>query len=275
LVPLHTWLPDAHAQAPSGISAMLSGIVIGAALIALVRVLAALGPAGSSWGGVLMAMAVINMLTGNLLALRQTHVKRLLAYSSVAQMGYVALGLGIALSTGAPAPAAGALFHLGAHAVSKGLAFLAAGALICAAPPGAPPGAPLTTADLGGAARRYPFAGFALSVAVLSLGGLPPFAGFMSKWQIFAGAASTGMPAAIALVAFAATNSVLSLAYYAPLVNALYRREASETVRRGGPMPAAMTAVLVVLTAAVIALGVWPGLTGWFTGAAGAAILRR
>jgi hypothetical protein len=58
-------------------------------------------------------------------------------------------------------------------------------------------------------------------------------------------------------------------------VNALYRREASETVRRGGPMPAAMTAVLVVLTAAVIALGVWPGLTGWFTGAAGAAILRR
>jgi formate hydrogenlyase subunit 3/multisubunit Na+/H+ antiporter MnhD subunit len=249
---------------------MLSGIVIGAALIALVRVLSALGPAGSSWGGVLMAIAAISMLTGNLLALRQTHVKRLLAYSSVAQMGYVALGLGIALSTGAPAPAAGALFHLSTHALSKGMAFLAVGALICVTRPGAP----LTTGDLGGAARRYPLAGFALSVAVLSLGGLPPFAGFMSKWQIFAGAASTGVPAAIALVGFAAANSVLTLAYYTPLVNALYRREASETMRHGGPMPAAMTAVLVVLTAAVIALGVWPGLIGWLTGAAGAAILR-
>jgi len=270
LVPLHTWLPDAHAQAPSGISAMLSGIVIGTALVALLRVLAALGPAGSSWGAVLMGIATLNLLAGNLLALRQTQVKRLLAYSSISQMGYVALGLGIAVYAGAPAPASGALFHLAAHALMKGLAFLAAGALIYVARPGAA----LTIADLHGAARRYPLAGFALSVSMLGLGGLPPLAGFMSKWQIFAGAASTRLPVAVALVVFAAANSVLSLAYYAPLVNAVYRREESEVMRGGRPMPAVMTAVLLALAGGVIALGVWPGLVRWLTDPAGSALLR-
>jgi len=270
LVPMHTWLPDAHAQAPSGISAMLSGVVISAALIALLRVLAALGSPGSSWGVVLMAIAAFNLLAGNLLALRQTHVKRLLAYSSISQMGYVALGLGIAVYAGAPAPASGALFHLAAHGLMKGLAFLAVGALIYVSRPAVA----LTIADLHGAARRYPLAGFALSVALLGLGGLPPLAGFMSKWQIFAGAASTRLPAALALVVFAAANSVLSLAYYAPLVNVVYRREESEIMRAGRPMPVLMTAVLVALSCAVIALGVWPALVGWVTDPAGAAILR-
>lgn len=270
LVPLHTWLPDAHAQAPSGISAMLSGIVIGAALVALLRVLAALGPAGASWGAVLMGSAAFNLLAGNLLALRQTQVKRLLAYSSVSQMGYVVLGLGVAVYAGAPAPASGALFHLATHALMKGLAFLAAGALIYVARPAAA----LTIADLNGAARRYPSAAFALSVAMLGLAGLPPLAGFMSKWQIFAGAASTQRPVAIGLVVFAAANSVLSLAYYAPLVNAVYRLEESEIVRGGRAMPAVMTVVLLALAGGVIALGVWPGLARWLTDPAGLAILR-
>jgi len=270
VVPLHTWLPDAHAQAPSGISAMLSGIVIGAALVALLRVLVALGPAGASWGAVLMGIAAFNLLAGNLLALRQTQVKRLLAYSSVSQMGYVVLGLGVAVYAGAPAAASGALFHLTTHALMKGLAFLATGALIYSARPGAA----LTVADLNGAARRYPLAGFALSVAMLGLAGLPPLAGFMSKWQIFAGVAATREPAAIALVVFAAANSVLSLAYYAPLVNAVYRCEASDVMRDGRAMPAAMTAALVALGVGVIALGVWPGLVRWLTDPAGSAILR-
>jgi formate hydrogenlyase subunit 3/multisubunit Na+/H+ antiporter MnhD subunit len=89
LVPMHTWLPDAHSQAPSGISAMLSGVVIEAGLIALLRVLAGLGGLAISWGVVLMLFGALNMTVGNLMALRQKQVKRLLAYSSLSHVGYM------------------------------------------------------------------------------------------------------------------------------------------------------------------------------------------
>ena len=94
LVPLHTWLPDAHSQAPSGISAMLSGVVIEIGLIAMLRALAVLTGFALSWGILLMAFGALNMLYGNLLALRQTVVKRMLAYSSLSHIGYILLGLG-------------------------------------------------------------------------------------------------------------------------------------------------------------------------------------
>ena len=99
-VPLHTWLPDAHSQAPSGISAMLSGVVIEAGLVAMLRVLAALYAASSAWYLLLIGFGVLNMLVGNLMALRQKQVKRLLAYSSLAHVGYMLLGLGITFYTG-------------------------------------------------------------------------------------------------------------------------------------------------------------------------------
>jgi formate hydrogenlyase subunit 3/multisubunit Na+/H+ antiporter MnhD subunit len=100
LVPLHTWLPDAHSQAPSGISAMLSGVVIEIGLIAMLRALAVLSGSTHSWGILLMAFGALNILYGNLLALRQTVVKRMLAYSSLSHVGYMLLGLGIALYSG-------------------------------------------------------------------------------------------------------------------------------------------------------------------------------
>ena len=101
LVPLHTWLPDAHSQAPSGISAMLSGVVIEAGLIALLRALCRAGRGRPRPGAILlMGFGALNMLYGNLLALRQTQVKRLLAFSSLSHVGYMLLGLGIALLRG-------------------------------------------------------------------------------------------------------------------------------------------------------------------------------
>ena len=130
LVPLHTWLPDAHSQAPSGISAMLSGVVIEIGLIAMLRALAVLTGFALSWGILLMAFGALNILYGNLLALRQTLVKRLLAYSSLSHIGYILLGLGIALYSGIELGAQGAFFHLFNHMLMKGLAFLAVGALM-------------------------------------------------------------------------------------------------------------------------------------------------
>jgi proton-translocating NADH-quinone oxidoreductase chain N len=273
LVPLHTWLPDAHSQAPSGISAMLSGVVIEAGLIAMMRALGALFSVSLSWPVLLICFGSINMIVGNLMALRQTQVKRLLAYSSVTQVGYMLLGLGITFYSGNAAGAQGSLFHLFNHALMKGLAFLSAGALLYTLHIRAGDHEPLTIPDLAGASRRYPMVAFSLSIAVLALGGLPPLAGFMSKWQIFvAGFQTKDLWIELAVI-FAALNSVLSLAYYAPLVNAMYRLEASPRVRQGKRLPLAMSLPLVVLGLAVIVIGFWPSLMNWLTVPAGQVIL--
>ena len=267
LVPMHTWLPDAHSQAPSGISAMLSGIVIEAGLVAMLRALSVTGMS-VTWGVVLMVFGAVNILYGNLLALRQTKVKRLLAFSSLSHVGYMLLGLGIALQSGQALGAQGAFFHLFNHMLMKGLAFLAVGALMY--------GLFLTKAvqgshkaieisDLAGAAKRYPLAALALGIAVLGLGGLPPLAGFMSKWQIFVAGFATQNVWIMALVIFAALNSVLSLGYYAPLVNVMYREKPSALVLAGQRIPFVMQFSLVIILTLVLVLGFMPGLMDWIT----------
>lgn len=273
LVPLHTWLPDAHAQAPSGISAMLSGVVIEAGLIALLRAMGALAGVTLSWAILLLIFAAINMLLGNLMALRQTQVKRLLAYSSLSHTGYMLLGLGVAVYIGEMAGAQGGLFHLFSHALMKGLAFLAAGILLYTLHTAAGQHKPLLINDLNGAARRYPLVAFSLSLALLGLAGLPPLVGFMSKWQIFMAGVGSAEPLVIGLVVFAAFNSVLSLGYYAPLINAMYRREQSPAVIAGKATPAGMLAPVLLLAMAVIFFGVWPGAVDWLTGSAGSALM--
>jgi proton-translocating NADH-quinone oxidoreductase chain N len=269
LVPLHTWLPDAHSQAPSGVSALLSGVVIETGLVALLRVSAALtssagsagsAPAVSAWGPILLGFGAVNMLVGNLMALRQVQVKRLLAYSSLSHIGYMLVGFGAALTFQTVNGAQGGFFHLLTHALMKGLAFLSAGSLLFSLHTANGDHTPLLLSDLAGAARRYPLAAFTFSLAVLGLGGLPPLAGFMSKWQIFLAGFQTGSGWVMALVVFAALNSTLSLAYYAPIVNLLYRREPGLAVKQGKPLPFTMALPLLLLAAAVLLLGVWPAL---------------
>jgi proton-translocating NADH-quinone oxidoreductase chain N len=267
IVPLHTWLPDAHSQAPSGISAMLSGIVIEAGLIAMLRALSVTGMS-VTWGVVLMVFGAVNILYGNLLALRQTKVKRLLAFSSLSHIGYMLLGLGIALQSGLALGAQGAFFHLFNHMLMKGLAFLAVGALMYAlfltsGVQGSHKA--LDISDLAGAAKSYPLAALALSIAVLGLGGLPPLAGFMSKWQIFVAGFDTKNIWIMALVVFAALNSVLSLAYYAPLVNVMYREKPSALMQTGKRLPFVMQLSLAILLTLVVVLGFMPGLMNWLT----------
>ncbi len=273
LVPLHTWLPDAHSQAPSGISAMLSGVVIEAGLVALIRALGALNAVTVNWGWLLIGFAAINMLIGNLMALRQTQVKRLLAYSSLSHMGYILLGIGFGVAAGSQFGAAGGFFHVLTHAMMKGLAFLAAGAFLFCLHQANGNHDPLILDDLNGASRKYPLAALSFSVAVLGLGGLPPLAGFMSKWQIFVGGFQTQDGIMMALVVFAGLNSVLSLAYYAPMVNRLYRRESSAMVNAGQRIPALMVLPLVLLTLGIVVLGFWPSLVNWITGPAAQSLL--
>jgi formate hydrogenlyase subunit 3/multisubunit Na+/H+ antiporter MnhD subunit len=221
-----------------------------------------------------MGFAALNLVVGNLLALGQTQVKRLLAFSSVSQVGYMLLGFGVAVHAGVPAGAEGGAFHLVTHALMKGLAFLGAGALLHAMARTGEDRRGLEIRDLAGAARRYPIVAAALSVAVLGLGGLPPLAGFMSKWQILAAGIGAGGPVASGLVVFAAFNTVLSLAYYAPIVNALYRQAPSPAVLEGRAIPLTMVVPLVALSLAVLVIGVWPGAVRWLVAPAGAAVVR-
>ncbi len=258
LVPLHTWLPDAHSQAPSGVSAMLSGVVIEAGMVAILRSLSVMGKIDVNWGAILIGFGCLNILVGNLMALRQTQVKRLLAYSSLAHVGYMLLGFGFAMAFGQLNGATGGFFHLITHSLMKGLAFLAAGALMFALYISKQQHVALTLTDLNGASGKYPVVTFVFSAALLALGGLPPLAGFMSKWQILVAGAETKNTVMIIVVIFAALNSILSLGYYAPLVNRMYRREPSEAVQNGNPVPALMVIPLIILTIAIVVIGVWP-----------------
>ena len=274
LVPMHTWLPDAHSQAPSGISAMLSGVVIAAGLVALLRSMGVMAYNGMAWGPIMLGFGVLNMVVGNLMALRQTVVKRLLAYSSLAHVGYMLVGIGATATFLSDQGGSGAFFHLFTHAMMKGLAFLSAGALLYSLHIAKGDHDPLTVADLNGAAKRYPLIAMGLSIAVLGLGGLPPLAGFMSKWQIFVGAAGSNNWWMLALVGFAALNSVLSLGYYAPLVNRMVRNEPSEAVAAGKRVPALMTVPVVILSLVVLVFGFWPALFNGIGNLAGQALLR-
>jgi proton-translocating NADH-quinone oxidoreductase chain N len=273
IVPMHTWLPDAHSQAPSGISAVLSGVVIETGLVALLRALSAVAGSSLSWGPLLLVFGCVNMLVGNLLALRQTQIKRLLAFSSLSHVGYMLLGLGTALTFGELGGAQGGFFHLLTHTLMKGLAFLAAGGFLFALRISRGQQGPLVSDDLAGAARKYPLPALAFSIALLGLGGLPPFAGFMSKWQIFAAGFQTGNALMAAVVVFALLNSLLSFAYYAPLVNIMYRKAPSAVVIGGARVPPAMTVSMVILALSVLAFGVWPALASGLTVPAGRTLL--
>lgn len=274
LVPVHTWLPDAHSQAPSGISAMLSGVVIEAGLIALLKSLGALAHITDLWGPIFMGFGALNMLVGNLMALRQKEVKRLLAFSSLSHIGYIMVGLGAGVMGSLQAGFQGSMFHVITHALMKGTAFLAVGTLLLQLhhDRNADHDA-LVLDDLNGAWTKYPVIAFTLSVALLALGGLPPLAGFMSKWQIFVAGFQTGNGWVIALVIFAAINSVLSLGYYAPIVNRIYRKESSALVSNGHRIAPLMVLPLAIMTLLIIILGIWPDLISSITIPAGESLL--
>lgn len=185
LWPLHFWLPTAHAQAPGHVSALLSGVLVKVGFYGLVRVTWLLGTPSWWWGAVLIALGLAAATFGIATALGQTDLKRLLAYSTVKNVGILAVGLGTAelarsFRAGDIAALAlgGALLHVWTHAAGKGLLFFAASAAV--------QGTGTQTLDaLGGLSQRMPRTALAFLVGALSISGLPPFAGFASEWLVF------------------------------------------------------------------------------------------
>jgi len=187
-------------------------------------------------------IALLTMTLGNLGALMQKSFTRLLAYSSIAQSGYVMIGLAAATQLGVE----GALFHILNHSVMKAAAFLAAAAILMK----------LSTTSLGGYSglgKRMPYTAFALSISLLGLAGVPPLSGFMSKLILFTAAVDSHL---YWLALAGVLNSAFSLAYYGWVIKRMYLDEANDT----SPVaePRAFVGVLALLTAITVVVGVYP-----------------
>ena len=217
LVPLHFWLPAAHAGAPSHVSAILSAVMLKAGVYGILRVSTLLPPV-AHLGGCLMTLGAVTALYGAGCALAQRDYKRLLAYSSIENLGIIAMGVGLGLAgraMGQPWLAAlgfgGAIFHTWNHAVFKSLLFMGAGSILHAT----------GTRDLealGGLAQRMPRTALALLPGVLAVSALPPFNGFLSEWFLYRGFFTSilsggAWPAGLALTALALTGGLAGIAF--------------------------------------------------------------
>jgi multicomponent Na+:H+ antiporter subunit D len=249
LSPFHTWLPYAHSAAPAPISAMLSGISIKVlGIYALARIFFNVFGMTAPVYAILIALGVISMIVGSVLAFGQKDIKRLFAYSSISQVGYIALGLGV----GTPLAVLGALFHLLNHSVFKSLLFLNSGAIEN----------DTGTRDLSkirDVMKRTPLTGATSLVASLSICGVPPFGGFWSKLIIIFACIQARRPG-LAFVAVAV--SMLTLAYYfRALTPALFSKDDKDIVPSGRPptfgmaVPMLILAILCVITGLMLIPG--------------------
>lgn len=255
LVPLHTWLPDAHGRAPSSISAMLSGIVIQSTLYVLLKVTLGIGFPARTLGTVLMALSIPSMTVGNTLALVQRYGKRLLAYSTIANVGYLLLAVGVGLRYGVAAAIEAGFFLLIVHAAMKGLAFLGKGS--CHFYEDA-----ITIDQLQGTSQRLPVVALTFGLALASLASIPPLPGFTAKWFILTTILQAGDALGLVGVIFFLLNGLIGLGYYLPLIANLF-------TPTPGPAPANlavsrwMATPLVLLAGLLLAMGVHPA--PWLT----------
>lgn len=265
------WLPDAHSIAPSPVSALLSGVMLKTGIYGLLRTFFFLAPASGAafdsraWGAVLATVGVVTLFIGTVQSVKQSDAKRLLAFSSIGQIGYIVFASGAALMmSGGPDAATqalaaiavtGALYHLLNHAVFKGLLFLSSGSLLFAT----------GTKDLnklGGLVRLMPVSAVVAGIASISISGMPPTSGFASKWAIVASSLLGGGAGAV-LVLFgivALFTSAVTLACYVKFFGMAFTSAGTEwTVAKPvREVPASMLAPKVALAALCLVQGLFP-----------------
>ena len=244
-VPFHFWLPDAHQVAPSSISAMLSGVVTKTGIYALIRTLYLIFSLSTvNFTFLFAVLSVLTMTVGNVLALLQKDVKRLLACSTIGHMGYILL----ALSLGTVNGLTGGILHVFNHAIMKGLAFLCIGAIIYVT-------GSRNIDDLIGVGRRMPITSITFAISLLSLSGVPFFNGFISKYLIFTAALEAK---AYLLTVIGLLNSGLSVVYYLRLIQLLMLRKPSGKIAKVKEAPIFILIPLIVMAFLCILFGVWP-----------------
>lgn len=249
LVPFHMWLPDAYEGSPTTIGALLAAGTKKAGFAAALRVIVlGMFALNMDWTLTLAVVAVFTMTLGNLGALTQRSVPRILAYSSVAQAGYILIG--IALAPYSDQALSGSLFHIINHAVMKSAGFIAVAAV----------GIALSSYALEkyrGLGKRMPITAIALTISLLALAGVPPLNGFWSKLVLFGAAINSGpfVEWGPWLAIAGVLNSALSLGYYAWIIRKMYMEDAPDMT----PVkePRAIVAVLVFAMVFMVGFGIW------------------
>ncbi len=250
IFPLHTWLPDAHAEAPTPISAILSGVMIETAAYAIIRILVGfMFDAYQTFALSIMIFGIVTMFYGGAMAMAQKDTKRLFAYSSISQMGYIFFGLGSAIGYGI----VGAGFHIFTHALGKGLLFMTAGVLILQV--GHNRGRDLTA--MGGLARKMPWTATIALIAALSIAGTPPLAGFASEWIIFAGGAFTGN---FLMVIFAVLSTALTAGYVLWFIMRVFFGPTSSEMEKVEEAPWIVRIPMAILALITVIIGFWPAI---------------
>jgi multicomponent Na+:H+ antiporter subunit D len=246
LVPFHAWLPDAHSSAPAPISVMLSGVLIKVlGIYSLIRIFYSVIGITPIVSNIFMTMGVISMLVGALMGFGQDDMKRMFAFSSISQMGYIAVGIGI----GTPLAIIGALFHLLNHASFKSLLFLSSGAIQTST-------GTRNLSELGGLRKKMPVTSATSVIGSLSIAGVPPFNGFWSKLIIILAAFSAGyfwLGAVLVLTAF------LTLGYYLRFQRNVIFGEPTSILKNVREVPFMMVIPMVVFAVFCLLAGVFNG----------------
>ena len=249
-VPFQLWTPDVYEGAPTPVTALMASGPKAAAFALLLRILATVPAAGSFWFWALWVSAVLTMFAGNLAALAQSSVKRMLAYSSIAHAGYILVALAAtAAADDAGLGVAAVLYYLAAYALMK------LGAFVLVAQLGGTSERHLEIDDLAGLASRQPAAAACFSLLLLSLLGLPVTAGFLGKFYIFNAALASHL---VWLAVLLALNTVIGAFYYLRVIVVMYMREPTQDwppIR----VPWALTLVLIGTAAGTLYLGLFPG----------------
>ena len=248
LVPFHAWLPDAHSEAPAPISALLSGLVINVGIYALARTVTIFAPHYNAVIVFVAIMASASMLLGILLALAQDDLKRMLAYSTVSQVGYIIEGLGFGTYLGIY----GGLFHLVNHSLYKALLFLSVGAVMYAT------GGMRRISELGGLGRRMPVTAVCFMIGAFAIGGLPPLNGFWSKMTLYLAGGELGLWWVVVV------GLIVSILTLACLIRAGYRvfwgqpSAAVAAIPGLREVPVSIWLGMAVLAVLCIVIGVYP-----------------
>ena len=248
VVPLHTWLPDAHPAAPSPVSAFLSGMMIKIGAYGIIKFVFPLLnsdlPAtkfGELLSSLIISIGVASMLIGVFLALAQTDVKRLLAYHSISQMGYIILGIGLGTKIGL----AGGLYHLVNHAMFKGLLFLCMGAVAYST-------GTRKLDNLGGLWKKMPITTSTCIIAALAISGIPPFNGFASKTVLVEAVANYSFVLKFVMMVTAA----LTFASFLKLINYTFFGEPKRPPITVKEVPLLMQLPMIVLAILCVLLGI-------------------
>jgi len=267
IFPLNAWLPDAHSSAPSSISAILSGIAIEVGLYAVARVLFTIfGVSLSTTPSFLLFLALLGILTllvGEMCAFSQNNIKRMLAYSSIGQIGLILFALAIGTSYGVT----GGLFQLVSHTLSKALLFLAAGYMIYRA-------GSMEISALEGMGRKMPLTCLAFTIGAFSLVGLPPFIGFPSKFLIVRAALATKEAIFCVLIGLALLGTVIEAAYFFRVVQVLYFKGEKPNPGRV-EAPVTVLIPMFIFVVLIVIVGVYPKLVTDVLNSAASELLNR